>query len=408
MSRPKGTGCIYQRAGTSVWWIKYSRNGKPFCESSHTTDKRKAGKLLRTRLGEISTGTFLGPQIERVTIADLAEDFLSEYRANGRHSIGNAEARWNLHLKPFFGCLRVVEVSTPSLNRYVESRQQQQAKNATINRELAALKRMFNLGRANQKLRTVPVFPRLTENNVRQGYLEDGQYKKLLEYCPELWFRTAVELARTYGWRKAEVINMRVSQINLLQRTIRLEPGTTKNREGREVTLTEAAYTLLRECVIGKGLTDHVFTRPNGVPVRDFRKMWRSACIYAGLGKMVCRTCGETANGSECETCKKGGKPSGRLQYRGLIVHDLRRTAARNLRRAGVAEGVIQKIGGWKTRSVFERYAIVDQSDIADAMSKLQVSEQRAEQKAKEAQNGYSIGYSEPKPAPVAKAHTVN
>ena len=52
----------------------------------------------------------------------------------------------------------------------------------------------------------------------------------------------------------------------------------------------------------------------------------------------------------------------------GLLFHDLRRTGARNLRRAGVAEGVIQKIGGWKTRSVFERYAIVDQRDIADAM----------------------------------------
>ncbi len=50
----------------------------------------------------------------------------------------------------------------------------------------------------------------------------------------------------------------------------------------------------------------------------------------------------------------------------------MRRTAARNLRRAGVAEGVIMKIGGWKTRSVFERYAIVAQSDIEDAIQELQ------------------------------------
>ena len=61
--------------------------------------------------------------------------------------------------------------------------------------------------------------------------------------------------------------------------------------------------------------------------------------------------------------------------YTGLIFHDLRRAAARNLRRAGIAETVIMKIGGWRTRSVFERYAIVSRTDIADAMRKLQTSE---------------------------------
>jgi len=58
----------------------------------------------------------------------------------------------------------------------------------------------------------------------------------------------------------------------------------------------------------------------------------------------------------------------------GLLFHDLRRTAARNLRRAGIAEGVIMKIGGWRTRSVFERYAIVSQTDIAEALQKLENS----------------------------------
>ena len=63
-----------------------------------------------------------------------------------------------------------------------------------------------------------------------------------------------------------------------------------------------------------------------------------------------------------------------------LLLHDLRRTGARNLRRAGVAEGIIMKIGGWRTRSVFERYAIVSRSDMNDAILKLQESEKKAEQ----------------------------
>ena len=61
-----------------------------------------------------------------------------------------------------------------------------------------------------------------------------------------------------------------------------------------------------------------------------------------------------------------------------LLFRDPRRTAARNLRRAGVAEGVIMKIGGWRTRSVFERYAIVAQSDIIDAMLKLEAQDTAA------------------------------
>jgi hypothetical protein len=66
------------------------------------------------------------------------------------------------------------------------------------------------------------------------------------------------------------------------------------------------------------------------------------------------------------------------MRYSGLIFHDLRRTAARNLRRAGIAETVIMKIGGWRTRSVFERYAIVSRGDMVDAMQKLQRAEQEA------------------------------
>ena len=159
----------------------------------------------------------------------------------------------------------------------------------------------------------------------------------------DLWFRAIVEVGRTYGWRVSELREMKVSQVNLLNRTIRLEPGTTKNGEGREVGMTKAVYELLAGCVSGKGADDYVFTRPDRKPVRDFREHWKNACEAAGAP--------------------------------GLLFHDLRRTAARNLRRAGVAEGVIMKIGGWRTRSVFERYAIVAQSDIRDAMLKLETQE---------------------------------
>jgi integrase len=342
---------LYQRPGSDIWWIKYSVNGKPFRESSRSTAKRKAQKFLQKRLGEIGTATFTGPAIDRVTIEELAEDYLRDYRVNSKKSVSHAEFRWKKHLHPFFRAYRATQVTTELISRYIDSRQQEKAANATINRELAALKRMFRLGllASPPKVIRVPRIPRLSENNVRAGFLEDGQFRKLIEHCSELWFRALVELGRTYGWRVGELKNMHVNQINLIDRTISLHPGTTKNREGRTVTMTEQAYLLLSECVRGKEPDAFVFTRPGGKAVLNFRKVWANACQHAGCPN--------------------------------LLFHDLRRTAARNLRRAGVAEGVIQRIGGWKTRSVFERYNIITQNDIADAMLKLQAEEKEQEKK---------------------------
>jgi len=192
------------------------------------------------------------------------------------------------------------------------------------------------------KVLRLPKFPKLTEDNIRKGFLEDDQYKKLMEHCPDVWFRALVEMGRTYGWRISELISLRVKQIDLQARTTRLEPGTTKNKDGREVTMTGAVHALLIQCLANKSSEDPLFTRQDGAPVRDFRDTWGRATEAAGVP--------------------------------GLLFHDLRRTAARNLRRAGIAEGVIMKIGGWRTRSVFERYAIVSQADISDALKKLEAS----------------------------------
>jgi len=185
---------------------------------------------------------------------------------------------------------------------------------------------------------------------------------------------------------------MTVKEVDLLARTLRLEPGTTKNRDGREVTMTQVVYLLLSRCVAGKQPDDFVLTRENGTPVRDFRKTWWNSCVRAGIGRMICCRCSQPVSGKKCEACDLDD-----LKYQGLIFHDLRRTAARNLRRAGVAEGVIQKIGGWRTRSVFERYAIVTQTDIADAMTKLQSK-----------QNGHSFGHSDVPSGPPTEAVPAN
>jgi integrase len=185
-------------------------------------------------------------------------------------------------------------------------------------------------------------------------------------------------LAHVYGWRKQELLNLRARHVDLIARTIRLDPGSTKNREGREASMTDTVRALLSECMRGKTGDDFVFTRDNGRPVRSFRNAWSDICVAAGMGQMICRNCDTPVAGEKCNSCGAHGRD---LKYSGLILHDARRTAARNFRRAGVAEGVIMRIGGWKTRSVFDRYAIVSQADVVDALQKL---EKRKDDNARE------------------------
>ena len=145
--------------------------------------------------------------------------------------------------------------------------------------------------------------------------------------------------------------------------------------------MTDEVCKLLSALVHGKSAGDHVFTRSNGKRVCDFRGTWKNACAHAGIPD--------------------------------LLFHDLRRTGARNLRRAGVAEGIIMKIGGWRTRSVFERYAIVSRSDMNDAILKLQESEKRAEQERiqaeeRQAQIRAQIRHNEESSPPLPASRAVN
>jgi integrase len=344
--RPRGTGSIFQRAGSASFWIQYHRNGRPYRESAHTTKEKQAEKFLQERLAEVCTGNFIGPRIEKIRVSELADDLLLAYKTGtikGQKSQEWARRRWGLHLAPFLGEFRAVQLGTDLLNRYVQHRQGEAAENATINRELAFLKRAFRLAltASPAKVKHVPAFPHLSENNARQGFLADADYEKLVAGCAQtgLWLRTMLAVGCSFGWRKGEVLGLRVKQVDLAARTIRLEQGTTKNNEGRTVKMTGDVYTLISACVVGKQPEDHVFTREDGKPVLDFRKAWSNACERAGVPD--------------------------------LMFHDLRRTGARNLRRLGVSEGVIMAIGGWKTRTVFDRYNIIDDKDLADAAARL-------------------------------------
>jgi integrase len=276
-------------------------------------------------------------------------------------------------------------VGSGTIRRYVDKRIKEGASNATINRELAVLRRAFTLGRKNEKVAVVPPIELLGENNRRTGFLETEQEARLAEECGRfgLWFRTAFEIGLTYGWRLSEIQTLQVRHVNLLKGILSLDVGTTKNNEGRTVVLTDTLHMLLSECICGKQPDDYVLTRQNHEPVRDFCKAWHRACCRAGLGRFVCPECkgedGQRFAVDTKNTCTHCGRKwrSHKVRYVGLLFHDLRRSMARNMRNEQIAEEVIMKVGGWKTPSVFKRYSIVNPNDTAYAVRKSDAARQR-------------------------------
>jgi integrase len=147
-------------------------------------------------------------------------------------------------------------LTTDRLNQYVTDRLGAGAKPATINRKLALLKRAFSLGMAHTppKVRFVPKFPHLKEDNVRSGFPTDTEVERVSANCALVgpWMLSLFICLAEYGCRISELLELKVDQIELGARVIRLNPGETKNGRGRIAPMTTRVYALLEHCVKGK------------------------------------------------------------------------------------------------------------------------------------------------------------
>jgi integrase len=342
-------GMIYKRGDT--WWIKYYRNGRCYRESSGSEKKMVAKNFLDQREGEIAQGKIPGIHFDKVRFDELAEDFLADYRINKKKSLRRATNSIS-HLNTFFAGVSVSAINSSRIRNYIEMRQNSGASNATINRELSALKRMLNLGAkcTPPKVDRVPHIPMLKESNVRKGFFEHHEFLALRDALPG-YLKGVVTFGYKTGWRISEVLNLQWSQVDRVNHTVYLNPGESKNDEPRIVYLDDELTGLFQEQwdhrKQSRAIHPFVFLNKNGDNrIEGFRKAWKSACSQAGIGDR--------------------------------IFHDFRRTAVRNMVRAGVPEAVAMKISGHRTRSVFERYNIVNERDLkmAAAMQQTYLSGQ--------------------------------
>lgn len=337
-----------ERKEIPTWWIQFSVNGKCVRKSSGSDNRAVAVRLLKAQLAEAAQGKNVGPQVDRTAFEDLARILIDDYKANGRRSLESVE-RGLKHLRAFFGLYKARDISSDRVVAYVAQRQEQGAKPATINRELAALRRAFNLAYDAGRVAQKPKIKLLAEHNVRRGFIEPAQLQALLDQSP-VYLRPLFETAYATGWRIiSELLPLTWDRVDFEAGWIRLDVGTTKNDRGREfpligdlreILLEQRSWADEIEQATGRRV-ERVFFHNDGSEIRDFRTAWNNACERAGL--------------------------------KGLIPHDFRRCAARALLRAGVPQPVAMRLLGHETPEIFRRYSIVDAGMLQEAGKKLEV-----------------------------------
>jgi integrase len=251
----------------------------------------------------------------------------------------------------YFGRRRLAHIDASAILSCVNHRLQQGRAASTINLDLTTLGRALRLAHEYGKLGTVPKIRVLRPAAPRSGFFEQGDFEAVCKHLPADLVLVA-RIAHTYGWRiNSEVLTLTKVQVDLQAGTLRLAPGSTKNRDGRLVYLTDElkaalADQLARVKALEREMGQVILwvfpvthDRHKGGPRRDIRGIWRRACRDAGL--------------------------------HGKLKHDLRRTAARNMINLGVPERVVMAVMGHKTRSMLDRYHIVSPGDLREVARKL-------------------------------------
>jgi integrase len=318
-------------------------------------------KTVRDRLaGDLASGRPVAAP-GKTTLTQLGELIIADYKTRKQRSLGRVKGA----LKPltaYFGRQPVVSISWGDTVKYRQHREGHGLAMASINYELAVLRRMLRLAVKDGKLATVPIVETPDPQNARAGFFTREELDRIVAAVPEGGdvaglSETSAALARVAfftGWRvRSELLPLTWDRVDFTAGVLRLDPNTTKNGEGREFPF--GAWPELVELLKGRrAATDAVIRETgkrvpwvfheHGRPVRykELLTAWRAACTAA--------------------------------EVEGKLLHDLRRSAVRNLERAGVSRSVAMQLTGHKTESVYKRYAITPDRDLREGVAKLAAS----------------------------------
>lgn len=353
----KGMGRVFRRERRdrtgrprieTTFTIEYYFHGKQVRQATEYTDAKEAMAFLQTRLSEIHADTYR-PPISGVTF-EMIHKLVIEHRESN-----NLCEKTRPKLTEHFAKWHVADITDLEILAYRRKRLAEKAARATINRELQELYQSFQLARKARLVNVVPMFPaRLREGNARKGFFEWTDFLAVVDHLPE-HLRPLAHVAYRTGWRlRSELLTRRWTHVRLDAKNgwLRLDPGETKNGEGRMFPMTTELFTALtaqntyaKKIALATGKeVSWLFVKPDGKRVNNIYKEWRAAAKASGITR---------------------------------IPHDFRRTAARNLEEAGLDRLAAMKMIGHKTEEMYRRYAIVDHRVMDRAKEKLIAFEQQ-------------------------------
>lgn len=357
MRRKIPTGSVYRSTYTgrdgrrhkaSTWVLKYYVQGKPIRESTGTEDRAEAIRLLRQRMAKADRYANYSKEIEHVLMDQLFDLLLEDYRFNKRATTYDAELRVNKHLRAFFGQKRAASVTSSVIKKYTAERSSN-AEAATVNKELAYLRRSFRLGIQNepQLVERVPSIRMLPVDNARSGIVSHEHYRAIRDSLP-FYARIALVISYHTGARKGEIQKIRLDKIDLKARRIELPGRTTKNRSPRFLPIYGDMEAEISMAMSSADVSCPFLVQSKGKRVRDWEKSWKTACALASIDS--------------------------------ALFHDLRRTALTNMIEAGFSEKEAMEISGHKTRYVFDRYHIVSERRLKQLGERMAIHMQKKDQ----------------------------
>ncbi|MGA9155317.1 MAG: site-specific integrase [Candidatus Sulfotelmatobacter sp.] len=346
------------------WYAQYyGADGRQHRVSTGTPVQQKAAVFLRKLLTDRDAGRAPATEARKLTYANLRKGLLDNYVERGNRSLkttadGEESINGLKQLDDFFGYgpnnpgLPVRTITTETGRKFTRQRLAEGVGTAMINRSLACLRRMLRIAQEEGRIHFVPKIRLQKEPPARKGFLEMEKFNQLLRLLPT-HLRPLITLLYYCGVRVGEALQIEWPQVDLEAQLIMLAEHQTKNAEARTVPLPSVLVMMLAAIEPKRG---KVFSDTN------LRTEWQKACAACGLGT---RTLVKPEDEDSFPWYK----------YEGLIVHDLRRSAVRNLVNSGVPERVAMKISGHKTRAVFDRYHIVSTDDVTKAMRRVELNE---------------------------------